>query len=156
MTNSHIIHSTHKTEMCLPSINSGAQIAHLFPNLKTHALISIGLLCDASCQSTLDSTIITFVHKATNNIIMRGQRAVYTKLCLLDVPTNNNQQTDQQPVHQPVQPQVQQSVQQKFQQQQQPLQKANMATNQATATPVKLVDFAHYDIFSPALSTLQK
>ena len=106
MANSNFIHSTHKAELCLPYINAGAQIAHLFHDLKTHALISIGLICDAGCQDILDSATITIDHKATNNIIMNGQRSVDTKLWLLDVPTNNNQPTDQQPVHQPVQHQV--------------------------------------------------
>ena len=87
---------------------------------------------------------------------MTGQRSVDTKLWLLDVPTTNNQPTDQQPVNQPVQHQVQQSVQQSVQQQHQPLQKANMPTNQSSATPAKLVEFSHAALFSTALSTLQK
>ena len=35
-------------------------------------------------------------------------------------------------------------------------QQANMATNQYSATPAKLVEFTHADLFSPAISTLQK
>ena len=107
MANSHVIHYTHKAELCLPYINSGAKIAHIFPELKSHGLISVGLLCDAGCQAILDYNTITIVHKETNNIIMTGQQSVDTKLWLLDVPTNNKQPTDQQPVHKPVQHQVQ-------------------------------------------------
>lgn len=91
MANDKIIRSTHQVDLCLPSLDAKAQLVHLFPDLRSHALLSIGNFCDAGCTAILAATTIAIVHNNTNWIILKGTQSQETnKLWLLDLPSNKN------------------------------------------------------------------
>ena len=49
-----LMQATHKAELHLsPLISTSSKTAHIFPHLKSGALISIGKICDDGCTSTL-------------------------------------------------------------------------------------------------------
>jgi hypothetical protein len=50
------IFSTHTCKINLPGLPDAAKIAHIFPGLANHALISIGQLCDNHCTATFTNT----------------------------------------------------------------------------------------------------
>jgi len=80
MANDHQTRSSHKGKLCIPSSEAEAQPAHLFPNLHTHALMSIDMLCDAGCIAILDATTITMHNSTTNETVLTGTRSQETKL----------------------------------------------------------------------------
>ena len=56
------IHSTHKELLKLNIISDDAGTAHLFPGLKSGALISLGNICDDGCDITINSRQLN-IHK---------------------------------------------------------------------------------------------
>jgi hypothetical protein len=53
------IYSTHTCHINLPGLPEAATLAHIFPGLANHALISIGQLCDNQCEATFTNTHVT-------------------------------------------------------------------------------------------------
>jgi hypothetical protein len=65
------ITSSHTALLQLPNILPLiAQLAHMFPDLKSSSLISIGQLCDHGCTATFDSTQVHIHYQ--DDIIMTG------------------------------------------------------------------------------------
>lgn len=125
LPNGHIIHSTHVGELDLPDLPVAARIAHIFPDLSSGTLISIGQLCDAGCTATFSATnVIITLH---DKVILSGPRLLSTKLWHLNLPSSTPINTT-------------------------PAAFSNAA--RLSATPAEVVAFAHAALFSPSLSTL--
>ena len=90
MANESIIHSSHQAELFLPSFLAQARITHLFPDLESHSLLSIGQLCDAGCIALLDKSAIYIVHPEQQQLILTGARDQATKLWHIDLPTKES------------------------------------------------------------------
>ena len=67
------MNSSHTGILCLPGLPLAARRAHIFPALKDHALLSVGLLCDHGCQVHFTETDVTVFHQKVPFII--GYRA---------------------------------------------------------------------------------
>ena len=126
LPNDHLIVSTHTANLALPELPHQATVAHLFPDMGSSALLSIGLLCDAGCIATFtDDTATITLHGHT---ILTGTRNIHTdKLWQMNVPSPPTPQDS-----------------------------AMAATTTASAAPADLVAFAHAAMFSPVLSTLRQ
>ena len=60
--NGAIVYSSHVGELDLSNLPPAARIAHVFPDLASDSLLSIGQLCDAGCTAffTKDAVTIEF------------------------------------------------------------------------------------------------
>jgi hypothetical protein len=86
-----LITSSHTATLQLPAVLPiGARTAHVFPDLKSGSLISIGQLCDHGCIATFDATHVKIIYH--DNVIMTGYRSFATNnlwiLELADETTN--------------------------------------------------------------------
>jgi len=84
-----IIHSTHEADLDCPALPPAACHGHIVPQLATQPLLSIGQLCNASCEMTFTTTDITITHNGDN--ILAGHCMPATKLWHLDIQPSNNQ-----------------------------------------------------------------
>ena len=87
------INSTHTALLQLPSqLPINARTAHIFPDLKSGSLISIGQLCDHNCTAIFDATQVKIYYK--DAIIMSGARSINTNnLWVLELDDLPNQTT---------------------------------------------------------------
>ena len=136
------MYSAHEADLLyLPSLPLAPRRVHIVPALQTSSLLSMGQLCDADCCVTFDATSV-HVH-LNDRLLLTGTRAHPTELWHLDLiadiasPTNaaSEELTAPSPWSGPA------SLHHSY----------NVSH---TATPTKLVAFAHTALFSPALSTL--
>ena len=76
MPNGAIIYSSHVDELDLPNLPLAARIAHVFPDLASNSLLSIGQLCDAGCTApfTKDTVKIEF----DSDTVLMGSRSPMT------------------------------------------------------------------------------
>jgi len=127
--------ATHTAELDLPNLPAAARTAHIFPDLGTTSLLSVGQLCDANCTATFTNTEVTITHDG--NKIITGK---CTKDSNLWQVTLNHEK--QKPSTKPdtTMHTIEQSAH-------------NVNHTQKAA---EIVAFAHGALFSPALSTLQK
>ena len=58
---------THVGELSIPKLPPEAQIVHLFPNLASDSLLSVGQLCEAECQALFTATNICIWYKGGSN-----------------------------------------------------------------------------------------
>jgi hypothetical protein len=72
LPNGQIIYSTHTAQLPFPKLPLAALQAHVFPQLKNHALLSVGVLCDAGCTVTFDTTSVKILYN--NEIVLEGSR----------------------------------------------------------------------------------
>lgn len=86
MPNGTFIKSSHTGQLNLPSIPSGARTAHVFPDLKTGSLLSIGILCDHGLRAIYDKDEVSIYNK--DDLILSGKRSPQTRLWMIDL--NNN------------------------------------------------------------------
>jgi hypothetical protein len=70
--NGAIIQSTHTAHLPFPALPTQALEAHVFPDLKNHALLSIGVFCDAGCTVHFTDTSVQV--KLHDKIILEGIR----------------------------------------------------------------------------------
>ena len=83
---SHIT-STAATALDIPLVPVAATVAHIFPALQPHSLLSIGQLCDAGCEAKFTAHDVSITHE--DNIIITGQRDPTTSLWNVQIPTTN-------------------------------------------------------------------
>ena len=85
------INSTHTALLQLPSqLPVNARTAHIFPDLKSGSLISIGQLCDHDCTAMFDAKQVKIYHK--DAIIMSGARSIDTNnLWVLELDDQQHQ-----------------------------------------------------------------
>jgi len=85
--NGDTLHSTHTVELTLPLLARAACQAHIFDNLDSGSLISIGQLCDHGCTAIFDKTQVTV--SLDTKIVLQGSRSPSTKLWHLNVPPSS-------------------------------------------------------------------
>ena len=90
MPNGTVIKSTHVGLLPNEMIPLEARLCHIFPELTSESLISIGMLCDAGCEAkyTKDKVVITL----GDEVIYQGGRSTDTRMWHIDLaqPTANN------------------------------------------------------------------
>ena len=84
VSNGQIMTSTHKTNLNIPSLNQKANEAHIFDELSTENLLSIGTLCDDGCKVLLDKHTINVSKDST--IILKGKRDYSTGMWNIRIP----------------------------------------------------------------------
>jgi hypothetical protein len=72
MPNGKIISSTHTAKLPFPQLPATAIRAHVFPQLRNQALLSIGVLCDAGCTVTFAQTSVKIYYH--NDLVLEGTR----------------------------------------------------------------------------------
>jgi hypothetical protein len=83
MPNGTHITSSHTCDLYLPGLPPAALQAHIFPDLTSGPLLSIGQLCDHGCQATFDKFKVTI--RYGNAMVLRGPRNPTTGLWYVDV-----------------------------------------------------------------------
>ena len=73
LPDSNTITSTHTGLLQMPSLPLAARRAHLFPDLTSGSLLSIGQLCDAGCTALFNRTTVTI--RSASTILATGKRA---------------------------------------------------------------------------------
>ena len=74
MSDGHIIYSSHTALLPQNTLLIAARQAHIFPDLKTKALLSIGTFCDNGCLALFDDKKVYIIDEQTNKIVMHGTR----------------------------------------------------------------------------------
>ena len=84
LPNGQSIISSHTATLNLhPSLPPSATLAHIFPDLLSGALLSIGLLCDHGCTANFNQNDVTIT--LANQSILQGFRSPITKLWTVDL-----------------------------------------------------------------------
>jgi len=86
---SAIIHSTHEADLDCPTLPPAAHHGHIILQLVIQPLLSIGQLCNASCNVTFTATDDTIIHNGNN--ILAGYHTPATKLWHLDIQLPSKQ-----------------------------------------------------------------
>ena len=68
-----------------------AQQAHILPDLKNKALLSIGMFCDNGCLEIFDDKKFYIIDKRTNKNIMQGTRDNKSTLYMVPLTTKKNE-----------------------------------------------------------------
>ena len=74
MPDKHIIYSSHTDLLPQDTLPIKARHAHIFPDLKNKALLSIGMFYDNGCLAIFDDKKVHIINKNTNKHIMHGTR----------------------------------------------------------------------------------
>ena len=83
LPNNATMHSTHTGQLDIPALPPEAKTAHIFTELASGSLLSIGQLCDHGCSAYFNKAKLYILYKG--NIIMQGSRGP-TKLWTIDQP----------------------------------------------------------------------
>ena len=78
------ITSTHQATLDLPSLPLAARTCHLFPDLTSGSLISIGQLCNYGCTANFTATTVTLQHDG--HTVLQGSRAPPSGLWIIPTP----------------------------------------------------------------------
>jgi hypothetical protein len=73
-----IIYSSLTAELDFPDLPLAARAAHIFPNLTSGSLLSVGQLCNAGCIASFDTHVDTIAHN--NRTIITGTHSPHTRL----------------------------------------------------------------------------
>ena len=79
--------STHTRTLDIPTLPPTACIQHLFPEMKTTGLLSIGQLCDHGCTAKFSRTKLV-IRNSHGTIIMVGYREHRNKMWMVNVQNN--------------------------------------------------------------------
>jgi hypothetical protein len=74
LPNGSTITSTHTCKINLPGLPDAAKIAHIFPSLIDHALLSIGQFCDRGCEAIFSRTNVVITSHV--HTVLTGPRDV--------------------------------------------------------------------------------
>jgi hypothetical protein len=72
LPNGDRIQSSHEADLVFPNLPTGAIRAHLFPDLKGQALLSIGVFCDSGCTANFTATTVQILHQGKT--VLEGAR----------------------------------------------------------------------------------
>jgi hypothetical protein len=86
LADSSHIKSTLEGELDLPMLPPAARTAHLLPELKPNALLSIGQLCNNGCTAEFSATDV--IIKFNNTPVLQGYR---DPIGLWHIPIQHNQ-----------------------------------------------------------------
>ena len=70
--NNQYFTSTHTADVSFPNLPPTAKSAHLFEQLASGSLLSVGQLCDASCQDFSDATRMNILFQ--QKVVITGNR----------------------------------------------------------------------------------
>jgi hypothetical protein len=87
--------SSHTAELNIPQLNAVASIAHIFPGMANHSLLSVGQLCNEGYIVTFKNASVT-VCNSQESQILSGPRDLDTGLWRINLKKDNQQ------IHQPV------------------------------------------------------
>jgi len=88
------IRSTHKGQLPIPSIPTGATEAHVIPALR-NSLLSIGKLCDAGLHAHFTAKHVKVIGPR-GNIILQGSRDPTTRMWMVPLPLSGPIQTQEE------------------------------------------------------------
>jgi hypothetical protein len=138
LPNGHVIQSTHSAYLNIPGLPASARECHIFPELTSGSLLSIGLLCDHDCDVNFRKHKVHVIYEGKE--ILTGSRDYHNGLWSIDMPTPQttcNSITPTIPNQLP--------TQDKF--------TCNAVTTNVTKTVADRVAFYHASLFSPTIST---
>ena len=84
VSNGEIMTSKYKKKLNIPALNQEANEAHIFEELITENLLSIGKLCDVGCKVMLDEHKIHIIKNCV--IILKGDRDYSTGMWKIKIP----------------------------------------------------------------------
>jgi hypothetical protein len=82
--------SSHTAELNIPELNTAASIAHVFPGMANHSLISVGQLCNEGYIVTFRNTSVTICDPHEFQILS-GARDLDTGLWRINLRKDNRQ-----------------------------------------------------------------
>ena len=91
MPDGHIIYSSHTDLLPQETLPIEAIHAHIFPDLKNKALLSISMFCDNRCLAIFDDKKVHIINKKTNKHIMHGTRDNQTSLYMVPLKPKQNE-----------------------------------------------------------------
>ena len=91
MPDGHIVYSSHTALLPQDTLPIEARHAHIFPDLKNKALLSIGMFCDNGCLANFDDKKVHIINKKTNKHIMHITRVNQTSLYKVTLKPEQNE-----------------------------------------------------------------
>jgi hypothetical protein len=88
--NGAIMESSHTAELNIPELNAAVSIAHVFPGMTNHSLISVGQLCNDGYIVTFKNTSVTICDPQEFQILS-GARDLDTGLWRINLRKDNQQ-----------------------------------------------------------------
>jgi hypothetical protein len=82
--------SSHTAELNIPELNSAASIAHVFPGLANHSLLSVGQLCKEGYMVTFRNASVTICNPQEFQILS-GARDLDTGLWRINLGNDKKQ-----------------------------------------------------------------
>jgi hypothetical protein len=95
LPNGATMESSHTAELNIPELNAAASIAHFFPGMANHSLLSVGQLCDEGYIVTFKDASVTVCNSQKFQILSSPRDLDTTLWCI-------NLKQDNQQIHQPV------------------------------------------------------
>jgi hypothetical protein len=95
LPNGATMESSHTSELNIPQLNAAASIAHVFPGMDNHSLLSVGQLCNEGYIFTFKDASVA-VCNSQKFQILSGPRYLDTGLWRINLKQDNQQ------IHQPV------------------------------------------------------
>ena len=83
LPNGHTMQATHATNFHIPALPPNATQAHVFPQMRTAPLLSIGQLCDHGCEAHFDKHQVVITHQ--QQPLLQGTRNPTTKLWEINI-----------------------------------------------------------------------
>ena len=91
MPDGHIIYSYNTALLPQNTLPTEARQAHIFPDLKNKALLSIGMFCDNGCLAIFDDKKVYIINKRTNNKIIHATRDNKSTLYMVPLTPEQNE-----------------------------------------------------------------
>jgi hypothetical protein len=82
--------SSHTAELNIPELNSAASIAHVFPGIANHYLLSVAQLCDEGYIVTFKNASVA-IYNPQEFQILSGARDLYTGLWRISLKNDKQQ-----------------------------------------------------------------
>ena len=87
----HIIYSSHTSLLPQNTLPIAARQAHISPDLKNKALLSIGMFCDNICLAPFDDKKFYIIDKRTKKNIIHNTRDNKSTLYMVPLTTKQNE-----------------------------------------------------------------
>jgi hypothetical protein len=94
LPNGATMESSHTAQLNIPHLNSAASLAHVFPGMASHYLLSVGQLCNEGYVVVFKDALVT-VCDSQKFQILSGPRDLDTGLWRINLKQDNQQ------IHQP-------------------------------------------------------
>ena len=91
MPDGHIIYSSHTALLTQDTLPIEARHAHIFPDLKNKAILSIGMFCNNGCLAIFDDKKVYISNQKTNKHIMHGKRDNQSSLYMVPLTPEQNE-----------------------------------------------------------------